>query len=210
MGERDEDLKRKLQDAGIDAETGEAAFDVDAILQRWRRKVIKRELGHQALTDLGLPVDLAQLDVLMAVRAPASEFRNEPECETMVSTVATRLNIDPSRASRITSELIRRGYLYRDISQKDARRAVLALTPAGISVVEAVRHYKFLVLGSYLKDWTREEIATFLPLLERFSAWSERAASPTGPVSDEVAKLRDTLLDPAQEPTKKPAKQALN
>ena len=73
---------------------------------------------------------------------------------------------------------------------------MLELTEAGVSLVEAVRHYKFLVLGSYLKDWTSEEIATFLPLLERFSHWSEKLATPTGPVTGEVAKLRDRLVLP--------------
>ncbi|MFZ7092246.1 MarR family winged helix-turn-helix transcriptional regulator [Primorskyibacter sp. 2E233] len=195
MGERDEILKGRLARAGIDEDTGQAALDVDAVLQVWRRKVVKRELGHRALHDLGLPIDLAQLDVLMAVWAPANEFGDDAGAETMVSTVATRLNIDPSRASRVTSELIKQGHLRRAVSQADARRAVLELTPSGIQMVEAVRTYKFLVLGSYLKDWTKEEITTFLPLLARFSAWSERAATPSGPVSDQVAKLRNTLTE---------------
>ncbi|WP_425101502.1 MarR family winged helix-turn-helix transcriptional regulator [Tropicibacter sp. S64] len=196
MGHRDEELKGKLERAGIDRETGQAALDVDAILQKWRRRVFKRELGQRAIDDLGLPIDLAKMDVMMAVWAPANEFGGEETEETMVSTVAQRLNIDPSRASRVTSDLIRQGYVRRAVSQLDARRAVLELTEAGERLVEAVRHYKFLVLGSYLKDWTAAEIATFLPLLERFSAWSERAATPSGAVTEEVAKLRETLLEP--------------
>lgn len=194
MADRDEKMKKRLARAGIDADYSQAALDVDAVLQFWRRKVVKRELGHRALTDLSLPIDLAQLDALMAVAAPANEFGAD-QCETMVSTVATRLNIDPSRASRITSDLIRKGFLRRAVSQQDARRTVLELTQDGTRIVEAVRAYKFLVLGSYLRDWSLDEINTFLPLLERFSAWSERAATPSGPVSDEVAELRTALAD---------------
>lgn len=195
MGDRDDELKAKLARAGIDADTSQAALDIDAILQHWRRKIFKRELGHRALSDLDLPIDLTQLDGLMAVWAPANEFSGEDSAETMVSTVAQRLNIDPSRASRITSDLIRKGLLRRAVSQADARRTVLELTPDGTRIVEAVRTYKFLILGSYLKDWTEEEIRTFLPLLDRFSDWSERAACPTGPVSDQVSDLRSALSD---------------
>lgn len=200
MSERDEKLKAQLARAGIGRDRAEAALDIDAVLQVWRRKVTKRELGLRALEDLGLPIELAELDVLMAVWAPSKEFVDAAGEETMVSTVATRLAIDPSRASRLTSQLIKRGYLRRAVSQADARRAVLELTSAGEHAVEAVRSYKFLVLGSYLKDWTMEEITTFLPLLERFSAWSERAACPTGPVSDEIAALRAALAKETRDP----------
>ncbi|WP_417210625.1 MarR family winged helix-turn-helix transcriptional regulator [Antarctobacter sp.] len=195
MGARDDKLKAQLERAGIGADATQAALDVDAILQVWRRKIFKRELGLRALQDLDLQIELAELDVLMAVWAPSNEFRDASGEETMVSTVATRLNIDPSRASRLTSQLIKRGFLCRAVSQQDARRAVLELTETGKRAIEAVRSYKFLVLGSYLKDWTPEEIATFLPLLERFMAWSERAACPSGPVAEEIAALRDALSD---------------
>jgi DNA-binding MarR family transcriptional regulator len=195
MASRDKALKEKLARAGVDADHTQAALDIDAILQMWRRRVFKRELGHRALEELGLPLDLPQMDVLMAVWAPSNEFGPEDRTETMVSTVACRLNIDPSRASRLTSDLIKRGFLQRAVSQADARRTILELTETGMRTVEAVRTYKFLVLGSYLADWTMEEITTFLPLLERFSAWSERAACPSGAVTEEIAQLRAALAD---------------
>lgn len=194
MTDRDDHLKTQLAKVGIDDSHAQAALDIDAVLQAWRRRVFKRELGIRALNELGLDLDLAQMDVLMAVWAPSNEFGDD-EGETMVSTVAARLNIDPSRASRITSDLIKRGLVRRAVSQEDARRAVLELTEPGTRIVESIRHYKFLVLGSYLKDWTMEEISTFLPLLERFSAWSESAACPGAPVTGEIARLRDHLSD---------------
>ena len=107
--------------------------------------------------------------------------------------MALRLSIDPSRASRISTDLIRRGLVQRAVSQQDARRAVLELTEAGGRIVEAVRTYKLLVLGSFFRDWTMEEIQTFLPLLARFSEWSERAEQPGGPVESEIAELRGSL-----------------
>ncbi|MDO6730888.1 MarR family transcriptional regulator [Marinovum sp. 2_MG-2023] len=197
MPDRDTDLKRLLAQADIGEDLSQSAFELDAIMQHWRRRVVKRELGQRALADLGLDLDLALLDVLMVVWAPSNEFADSPEGDVMVSTVATRLGIDPSRASRLTSELIRLGLIRRAVSQEDARRAVLELTPEGAQIVQAVRRYKFLILGNFLKGWSPEELATFIPLLERFSAWSETSEDPTGKIAAEIDRLRSSLTDTA-------------
>ncbi|WP_226621721.1 MarR family winged helix-turn-helix transcriptional regulator [Alloyangia pacifica] len=199
MPDKDARIRDHLRQAGIDDASAQAAIEIDAALQKWRRRVMKRELGQRALADLGLSIDLAHLDVLLAVRAPEGEFDEAGACgadaETMVSTVAARLRIDPSRASRIASELIRMGLIRRAVSQQDARRTVLELTPSGSEIVSAVRAYKFLVLGSFLKDWNAEEIALFLPLLDRFSAWSDRAGQHSPAVAERIAQLRGALAD---------------
>ncbi|MGR3632415.1 MAG: MarR family winged helix-turn-helix transcriptional regulator [Limimaricola soesokkakensis] len=194
MAERDEELIGDMARAGIDPEVTRAALAFDAVLQRWRRRVRTRELGHRALSELGLPLDLAQLDVMIAIHAPANEFGDDPAEETMVSTVAQRLNIDPSRASRIVSDLIARGFAERAASQADARRTIVALTPSGLAIVEAVRRYKFLLLGGFLSDWTVEERETLLPLLERFSHWSETGATADeADLENRIGRLRDAL-----------------
>lgn len=195
MPDKDARIRDHLRRAGIDDASAQAAIDIDVALQKWRRRVMKRELGERALVDLGLSIDLAQLDVLLAVRAPEGEFEDVRGEETMVSTVAARLRIDPSRASRIASDLIRMGLVRRAVSQKDARRTVLELTTSGAEIVSAVRSYKFLVLGSFLKDWDPEEIALFLPLLDRFSAWSDRAGQHSAPVAERIADLRAALAE---------------
>ncbi|SDN50862.1 DNA-binding transcriptional regulator, MarR family [Lutimaribacter pacificus] len=196
MPDHDEDLKRELAQAGIGEDLSRSALELDAIMQHWRRKVVKRELGQRALADLGLDLDLPLLDVLTVIWTPANEFGDVPDGETMVSTVATRLGIDPSRSSRLTSELIRLGLVRRAVSQEDARRAVLELTDEGNRVIRAVRHYKFLILGSFLKDWSDEELEVFIPLLERFSEWSEASEDPTGRIAAEISRLRESLTDP--------------
>ena len=192
---RDETFRDDLVDAGIPPEVLDPAIAIDAILQTWRRRFAKRELGARAIADLALDIDLAQLDVLMAVRADAREF-GEGEEETTVGLVATRLGIDPSRASRLVADLIRLGYLRRAASQTDARRTIVVLTGTGAATVAKVRRYKFLIMGAFLQGWTAEEIATFLPLLERFSAWSDAGteAAPTELVR-QIARLRDEGFD---------------
>lgn len=196
MPDRETDLKRQLVQAGIGEDQSRSALELDEIMQHWRRRVVKRELGQRALADLGLGLDLSLLDVLMVVWAPVGAGGEDADGEIMVATVATRLGIDPSRASRLTSELIRLGLVRRAVSQEDARRAVLELTEAGTRIVEAVHHYKLLILGNFLKGWTDQELAAFIPLLERFSAWSEASEDFTGRIAAEIARLRESLTAP--------------
>jgi len=195
LGDRDQEMIDRLEQVGVGEELANSALELDATLQRWRRRVLKRELGIRAVRELGLDMDLAELDALIAVWRPANEFGEEEGGETTVGTVATRLGIDPSRASRLTTELIRKGLVRRGVSQEDARRAILEATTEGDRIVQAVRAFKFYTLGSFLKSWTKEEVSTFLPLLERFSTWSDAPDDPTGRIAAEIAALREGIAD---------------
>lgn len=174
---RDAVMAEFLESAGIEQRVTDAALEVDAVLQQWRRRANKRELGTAALQAFGLDheIDLAQLDVLIAIWAPSREFGPEGGQETMVSTIAGRLCIDPSRASRLVSDLIGKGLARRAVSQQDARRTIVELTARGQAIVGAVRRFKFLVMGEFLSDWTQDELEAFVPLLERFVAWTDEA-----------------------------------
>ena len=167
------DMNALLRKAGIDARTVEAVISIDALMQNWRRRAMRRELGHKALLDLGIGIDLAQFDVLVAIEAPAEQF-GDSAGETMVATVAERLGIDPSRASRLVSEMVEAGYARRAVSQADARRTIIELTDAGYAIIEAVRAYKFLIMGDFLGEWSPADVAAFVPLLRKFGQWPEQ------------------------------------
>jgi DNA-binding MarR family transcriptional regulator len=170
LSDKDE-INAVLLQAGLDAQTAEAVMEIDALMQKWRRRAQKRELGQRALIHLKIELDLAQLDVLFAIAGPTGP--GEAQGETMVATVADRINIDPSRASRLVSEMVDLGYARRAVSQADARRTIIELTERGLAVVEAVRAYKFIVMGDFLAEWRAEDIAVFVPLLKRFGTWMD-------------------------------------
>ncbi|WP_240789435.1 MarR family winged helix-turn-helix transcriptional regulator [Pseudooceanicola onchidii] len=194
IGGRNEDMKAVLEGFGVPRDVTQHALELDAILQAWRRRVQKRELGHMALTELGLPIDVPKLDVMIAIWAPSNEFGSTGKEETMVATIAARLGIDPSRASRLVTELIAEGYAARAVSQQDARRTIVTLTEKGTAVVNAVRTIKYLVLGSFLSDWTEDEMNTLTPLLQRLTHWVDEVGSAgTDTFGDEIATLRDGL-----------------
>lgn len=166
----DHEFNALLRKAGIDAATVEAVMSIDGMLQQWRRRAMKRELGHRALQDLHIGIDLAQFDILAAIKGPRLDAGCVP-AEPMIATVAERLNIDPSRASRLVSEVVELGLARRAVSQADARRTIIELTDKGTAILDRVLAYKYLVMGDFLASWSREELESFVPLLKRFSNW---------------------------------------
>ncbi|MCA0870904.1 MarR family winged helix-turn-helix transcriptional regulator [Seohaeicola saemankumensis] len=196
MPSRDDDMRKFLCRAGIAPEAIGASLEIDAVLQHMRRRFRKRELGAAALRDLGLAgqIDLAQLDVLIAIWAPSNEFGDDAGQETMVATIAERLGIDPSRASRLVSDAIAKGLARRAVSQRDARRTIVELTADGRAVVRAVRRYKFLLMGDFLSRWNDAERGEFLRLLDRFSSWTDESATmATDRFTAEVNALKQDL-----------------
>ena len=190
MQTRDDGLRKALAQSGQDADLADALIRIDDVVQAWRRQMHKRELGHRATRALNLDIDLAQVDVLFAI-APSSHPNADDE--TMVSTIAERLHIDPSRASRLVAEMVNAGYARRAVSQKDARRTILELTPAGEAVVEGVRGYKWLLLGEFFSEWPKEDIAAFVPMLERYSNWFNSSELAEEKFSGEIGALARSI-----------------
>lgn len=188
-----DELRAFFARTGQNPDLAEALMRIDAVAQTLRRQLRKRELGDRAIRALGLDIDLAQLDVLFAIVAPEHEFAGGTESETMVSTVAERLAIDPSRASRIVTEMVASGYARRAVSQSDARRTILELTEAGRAVVSATRGYKWLLLGDFFAHWPKGELDAFVPLLERYSRWLAQSEPSEAKFAAEIAALAETV-----------------
>ena len=195
------DVSGLLRQAGIAEQTLQAALQIDVVMQTWRRRAMKRELGSRALQDLKVGIDLPHLDVLMAIVGYGS-LGNEDTTEVMVGTVAERLNIDPSRASRIVSEMVDQGFARRAASQADARRTIIELTPRGRAVVDAVRTYKYLIMGDFLASWTSEDVSELVRLLGRFGSWMDEIAPSTARHVAEIEALAQIIVQvgPKSEP----------
>ncbi|WP_417580976.1 MarR family winged helix-turn-helix transcriptional regulator [Pelagibacterium sp.] len=193
MPTRLDTVRDLLARSGKNTDLADALLRIDTVVQNWRRQMHKRELGHRATHALGLELDMAQIDVLFAIAYPSLSTEPNEDGETMVSTVAERLYIDPSRASRLVSEMVNSGYARRAVSQKDARRTILELTPAGEAVLDAVRGYKWLLLGEFFSSWSPEDVATFVPLLERYSNWMTTSEETEEKFADEINELARSI-----------------
>jgi DNA-binding PadR family transcriptional regulator len=89
--------------------------------------------------------------------------------------------------------MVDQGYARRAVSQADARRTIIELTERGRAVVEAVRAYKFMVMGDFLGEWSAEDVAAFVPLLKRFGTWMDGIDPAAEKHAEEIAALAEGI-----------------
>lgn len=142
---------------------------IGQVMTRMRLMTGRRVIGRLAIQNVAPGLELSHLDVLEAVRR-AEEFG-----EVTVGTVADRLRIDPSRASRIIAEMVSRGVLRRKASQADARRIVVVLTALGQRLLSEIHAQKLTVVQSITADWPPEDVEAFARLFDRFVSGFEEA-----------------------------------
>lgn len=133
---------------------------------RVRRGMSRRTLGQLLTSQIRPTISLAMLGVIDTIEQGADEDTGV----VMVGTVATRMAIDPSRASRLVSEAISQGYLRRVACQEDGRRTALELTPAAEKITEQAHQIRREYYQRLMSGWSGSERAQFAKLLSRFTA----------------------------------------
>jgi DNA-binding MarR family transcriptional regulator len=164
-----------LLELGLSPAAAQATIEIDGVMAYIRRSMAKREMGRLALRDLGLPLDVADLDILAALEGCSTHSG-----EATVGFIAERLNVDPSRASRIVADAVDKGIVRRAASQSDSRRIVLELTDTGRAHAQAIRRYKWKIFADALGEWPEEDLVTFAKLFQRFSGWVAEAKEKAG------------------------------
>ncbi len=169
---------------------------------------IVRGLGRRHLgraTELSLE-GLVNFSHLAVVDCLSEEVHGTTE--TTIGMIARRLNVDPSRASRMVMGTLKAGYIERIVSQGDARQTFVKLTDKGKKVALRIEHMRLKHFAAMLRGWTEEECAAFAQLLVRFAHGDrklrmdrkKKRATPT-PLRDEPrspSTLRMRLLARAQ------------
>lgn len=153
----------------------EAMMEIDAIMGQLRRSMARRDLGRLALRELGLDLEVADLDIISALEGCDSEAG-----EATVGFVAERLNVDPSRASRIVADAVDKGIVRRVASQADSRRIALELTDIGRDYGRAIHRYKLTTFARVLGEWSEDDLVTFARLFRRFAGWVAEAKARQG------------------------------
>ena len=167
----DHEMVELAMQSGLSESAAEAVASIDAVMHKVRRSIQRRDFGRQVMAQIDPALDVGHLDAISAI-AHKPVWGDQPEEEVTVGLVAERLGIDPSRASRITADVVERGYARRVASQQDARRICLELTDKGVNFVEAVRRNKVQIFARALAQWNEHELMVFAALFERFSNWS--------------------------------------
>jgi DNA-binding MarR family transcriptional regulator len=167
----DQNLADLARSSGLSEAAAEAVAAIDAVMSKVRRSIQRREFGRLILARVDPSLEPSHLDAISAI-AHNPVVSDTPQDEVTVGIIAERLGIDPSRASRISADIIERGYAFRVASQLDARRICLKLTARGERFVSAVHQTKWRIFAGSLAQWDEQELVTFAALLERFAGWA--------------------------------------
>ena len=192
----DKDMVELARAAGLGPEAAEAVAAIDAVMHKLRRSLQRREFGRHVIAQIDPGLEVTHLDAISAI-GHSPVWSDQPREEVTVGLIAERLGIDPSRASRVTSDVVERGYACRVASQQDARRICLELTPKGQRFVDAVRISKWNIFARALGQWSETDLVTFAALFERFSGWAtdgdgvNRSAEAIKKMMDEPAPKSD-------------------
>jgi DNA-binding MarR family transcriptional regulator len=194
----DPDLADLALSAGLSEAAAKAVAAIDAVMTKVRRSIQRRDFGRLILARVDPSLEVSHLDAIIAI-AHNPVVGNAPQEEVTVGIIAERLGIDPSRASRISADIVERGYAFRVASQLDARRICLRLTATGERFVTAVRQTKWRIFAGSLAQWEEQELVTFAALLERLAGWAIDEAGMSRS-ADAVKQMMDEA-DPGVEPS---------
>lgn len=139
------------------------------VLTRLRVMIGRRVISRVAISNVAPEADLSFIDVLSQI--PELGLASS----ATVGTVAQAMRIDPSRASRLVSNMVAQGLLTRVGAPEDARSSYLNRTELGQRLHQEMRTVKTRLIEAGLEGWTLDEIHTFASQFERFILrWEEK------------------------------------
>ena len=173
-------LMAGLLEAGFSEDAAIALLSLDADMFHHVRRVMKGDVPQSLLDALATDLETTQFHALSALtRIRYGDGRAAPE-EPTVGLLAEELAVDPSRASRIASDLVDRGYLARAVSQADGRRSVLELTEKAGALFEAFHTAKWQRTMRLYQGWSTADIVAFARLFARYRDGMAEQYPPAG------------------------------
>ncbi|MGI5228662.1 MarR family winged helix-turn-helix transcriptional regulator [Actinoallomurus sp. CA-142502] len=97
----------------------------------------------------------------------------EGAADADVGTIARRLGLDHSGASRMVRDAVAAGYLVRSAAERDRRRASLRLTAEGRALLEGSRRWQRRTFAELTAGWDDAD-------RERFAGYLRRLADEQG------------------------------
>jgi DNA-binding MarR family transcriptional regulator len=161
-------LMAGLLDAGFSEDAAIALMSLDADMFHHVRRVMKGDVPQSLLDELGTDLETTQFHALSALTRIRNGYGRPNAEEPTVGLLAEELAVDPSRASRIASDLVERGYLARAVSQADGRRSVLELTPKADALFAAFHRAKWQRSMRMYQGWSTADIVAFARLFAKY------------------------------------------
>lgn len=126
------------------------------------------KVGASVGTDgqAGQTVELSRILIVQAVE----ELQLNSDQEVSIGAIAQQIGVEASTASRLVAEAIKEGYLNREVSSVDSRRAQLTLTASGRLLAEQARNHQLQIFLQLTTSWTEQEQSEFARLFVQFSS----------------------------------------
>ncbi|NBZ87094.1 MarR family winged helix-turn-helix transcriptional regulator [Stagnihabitans tardus] len=163
-----ERIRSVLTEAGYGEAAVQALLALDADHFHYVRRVMKGDVPQSLMDELGAGLEATQFHALSAILRIRFGYGREA-AEATVGLLAEEMSLDPSRASRIASDLVERGLLLRAVSQADGRRSVLEPTEAAFALLDGFLKAKWRRTMRLFSTWSEEDILTFSRLFGRYT-----------------------------------------
>ena len=89
------------------------------------------------------------------------------------------LHVTRPAISQMLNSLEDRGYICREIDERDRRRLIITLTPKGVNILEAMKEYADRVIAETISRFGEENTVRLISLLNRFADISDELKSET-------------------------------
>jgi DNA-binding MarR family transcriptional regulator len=78
-----------------------------------------------------------------------------------------KMDLSPSRASRIVERMVQKGFILRNFDTRDRRKCQITLSEKGLSVKRRIKRMRSTCEKKFLKMFTPQEIESFSQSIEK-------------------------------------------
>ena len=178
-------------------DAAKAIVGIDASAFVWRRRMLKGEMVRSILGALAIDIEQSEFETLTALSRLKGGAFSEPKSEVTIGDIAEEMAIDPSRASRLITGLVTKGYIRREIAQSDARKTILHPTAASRALFDAFMTLKWRLMFDAFGQWSDEDLAVFEKLFALYMTTMDEVIARAGGDGGEAARLAGAIRDAA-------------
>ncbi len=183
------------KDLGMSEDAAKAIVGIDASAFVWRRRMLKGEMVRSILGALAIDIEQSEFETLTALSRLKGGAFSEPKSEVTIGDIAEEMAIDPSRASRLITGLVTKGYVRREVAQSDARKTILHPTAASRALFDAFMTLKWRLMFDAFGQWSDEDLATFERLFALYMTTMDEVIARAGGNGEDAARLAKAIHD---------------
>ena len=113
----------------------------------------------------------SELDIMEESGLSPAEFNGiaaiEPNEKISGNAVSKKMNLSPSRASRVVDKMVKNGYLIRETDALDRRKCKISLAGKGVKIKKRIRQIRRKCEKRIREEVPEKEIEAFSQILKR-------------------------------------------